>query len=250
MQAMSNKAKTILFWSAKGGCGKSSLTLLTAKRLETLGKKVLVLDGDPQRTLTYSLLKEDGSKNLFDFLSDDRELKDCILKISPGIDLIPGSLKLLKMQNNCRQNAIATGLEPILSEYDFILQDSAPTYNSLILSQVQSADILILPSLISMADLQEVAFTINEANLTKPSIEKKILVNRAQYTDKLTADEKEYFSLFENQFPDSFLASRIPNSPQVRRIADRGESILSKQNTKLRVSLDGFLNEAGLVKVA
>jgi len=70
--------KTLNFFNVKGGCGKSSLTKVTATFLVELGHKVLLLDLDPQRSLTKSCLPNHSGNTIFELLLESCSLPDCL----------------------------------------------------------------------------------------------------------------------------------------------------------------------------
>lgn len=237
--------KVLNFYNCKGGVGKSTLSYLSALFLAGQGKKILVIDADPQRSLTRGFPESSTSNfSLFDFLFDTQDLPACIAESgAPGIDLVPGDLRILKIQNNINQNHIKRGLSQV--EYDYVILDNAPTWNALIAAGLFASDSLIVPALISFFDLDEVAFVFAEAGKVNPDLEAGVILNRTQKPDQLTKDESEYIGMFDEQFGDAVMESRIPSSVEVRRIIDRKESLFGKSGpkSKLRAAIHSMLQE-------
>merc|ERR1712159_843825 len=81
----------------KGGTGKTTSTINLAKALELHGKRILLIDMDPQGSLTYSLGVVDIDKSIADVLYGDADLLDVIVE-REGMDVIPASISLADVE--------------------------------------------------------------------------------------------------------------------------------------------------------
>lgn len=149
--SLMSKAITLLNYNFKGGVGKTSLTCLQAYLLAHDHKKVLCVDIDPQSNLTEMLSRTYHKKIVptRDFYDgfDKGNLKDSLVHVTDGIDIIPGDWKLNKLVNRLAQihssirfNLLRKMLEPFKSDYDYILLDVPPTLNDIVLNAIFAAD--------------------------------------------------------------------------------------------------------------
>jgi chromosome partitioning protein len=229
--------KILNFWNVKGGVGKSSLCYLTGEILRDSGKKVLFLDTDPQRSISKTVLEtlpEQGT--LFDVLMRTRSLQDCIID-SKGFAIAPGSLNLLRIQDSVEQNRIIDELKSLKSKFDYVLVDNQPTWNSIVRATIHASDRLVMPSMISIFDLDEVSFSVQEARAVRSNLPISIILNGVGNADKITNDESDYMESFLASFKGDLAKSRIPRSILVKRIIDRGEALNGKGSTKEKFRL-------------
>lgn len=133
--------KTIALTNQKGGVGKTTSTINIGAGLAKLGKKVLLIDLDPQANLTYSLKMHSNrmEKNIYHTLRGQAKAHEAIIKHN-GFDFIPSSLELsgaeLELANEpAREGLLKNVLEQIKEEeYDFVLIDCPPNLGLLTLN--------------------------------------------------------------------------------------------------------------------
>ena len=101
------------FYNVKGGTGKSSLSYTIGLYLAEQGKKILFIDLDPQCSLSSIFLNERPRKTIYDFLSDEFNLENVIMKHNENIDFIPSSLKVFKIQEKVLQNKFNRALKKL-----------------------------------------------------------------------------------------------------------------------------------------
>ena len=175
-------AEIITVANRKGGVGKTTTTLNLAYSLKELGKKVLVIDLDPQANLTrcFDVENPENIKTIGHLLMAELEeeenysVKDYVISYDE-IDLIPSSIYLSATETQMRSE---TGSERILSEiieqvrehYDYILIDTSPALNILTINALCASD-----SVLVTADTQMFAVVgINELLKTVQKIKKRV----------------------------------------------------------------------------
>lgn len=138
----------------KGGVAKTTTTLSLGGALAELGKKVLVIDLDPQANLTLSLGIESDQKvlSLVNLILDNKHANDSILPTQvENLSLFPSNSdirmaeRLLPMQSDYHL-LLKKILEPLSTTYDYILMDCPPFLGAITLNALISSNLLILPT--------------------------------------------------------------------------------------------------------
>lgn len=247
--------RVITFGSLKGGTGKSSLALLAARRIASAGKKVLVVDFDINNSTSFSLSPDNeylsqidpqNRKHLAAALQSENLMDYVIPSLFENIDLIRSSLYLVDLRTLSQfrfKNLINTIPE---GTYDYIIVDTAPTYDNLVLNAYEGSDIIVTPVLLNQFDYNTANFLCAKLRAETSVFQNwKILVNRWNYLcDNPTSAEHDYVTLFNNSFPGKMLTSHITETRIVKSVIDRQEEISDAHRfEKLKSNLDSFLFE-------
>ena len=141
-------AKIITLSNHKGGVGKTTSSINIGAGLNQLGKKVLLIDLDPQANLSQSLGVVDAEKNIYGALRGFYKLTP--IKILKGIDLIPSTLELSGAEIEMigepgREYILKQTIKPIKHKYDFIIIDSPPSLGLLTINSLTASDEVIIP---------------------------------------------------------------------------------------------------------
>lgn len=165
----------------KGGVGKTTSALNIGVGLANKNKKVLLIDADPQGNLTDNFIKKSEIKSTIkDILEGKLEVEEVILKnVRKNIDLIPSNNMLNGTETQIinelsKETILLRALEPIRSNYDYILIDSAPSLNVLTLNCLTASDEIIIPiqaGYYSLTGTNDVLKTIAQVKqLIKPTL--------------------------------------------------------------------------------
>ena len=141
-------SKVISLLNHKGGVGKTTSTISIGAALVKLGKRVLLLDLDPQANLTLSLGISRQKHTIYEALRGEGELAP--VNIKENLDVIPSTLDLsgaeMELINEAGREFILRELfEPLQTEYDYILIDCPPSLGLLTLNALTSSDHVIIP---------------------------------------------------------------------------------------------------------
>lgn len=160
--------KIYMIGAMKGGVGKSVSVFNLAYSLQKRGKRVLAVDFDPQANLTTCFGAEDVDVAIGDLMMaviEDEELpeREEYIRERNGVDFIPSSIQLSAVEAKLRlemgtEKMLATILEPLKGDYDYILIDTSPSLGALNINAMATADEVIVtvnPQLLAMMGLQD-----------------------------------------------------------------------------------------------
>ena len=151
------KCKTIAVCNQKGGVGKTTTTVNLGVALVMLGKKVLLVDADPQGDLTTCLgfngdtLEETLFNKMYGIaLGNKSEPFKGILHHKEGVDLVPSSSEMFDLETSLvtamnREVILRKYLDEVKGEYDYIIIDSTPSLGMMNLNALSAADSVIIP---------------------------------------------------------------------------------------------------------
>lgn len=150
-------AETIAVINQKGGVGKSTTVMALGAGLCLRGRRVLLLDADPQGNLSYTLGPDAPEHTVLDIF-EGLPAADALVKTSCGCDLIPASTGLaasdIRYTDTGKEYMLKEALEPLLPEYDFIILDTPPALSVLTINALTAAMSAIIPAHADIYSLQ------------------------------------------------------------------------------------------------
>ena len=239
---MKEKPTVIAVVNQKGGTAKTTTVENLGIGLAREGKKVLLVDTDPQGSLTISLgypRPDELEITLFDLLNktineDNVHAGEGILHQAEGIDLIPANISLAGLEvalvnTMNRERILKQFLEPVKGNYDYVLLDCMPSLGMLTVNALAAADAALVPvqaNYLSAKGLEQLLQTINKV---KRQINPKLRIEGILLTmvDGRTNYGREISSLIRDTYGGhiKIFNSEIPRSVRAAEISAEGKSI-------------------------
>jgi chromosome partitioning protein len=229
----------------KGGVGKTTTAAALSEGLAEYKKRVLIIDWDPQASLTISLgfhpeeLKLTSYEVLTSAIRTNGRysLSDVILKTkNPNVDLVPANIELSQAQLDLvnafsRELVLKEMLQPVMKNYDYILVDCLPSLGLLTINALSTANKVLIPlqaDFLAMKGLAMLLPTILRVQeKINPSLE--ILGILFTMTNSRTLHSQEVIEVTKKAFGDRIrvFKTTIPLSVRFKEAPAAGMSILS-----------------------
>ena len=241
---MGTKATVISCVNQKGGTGKSVTTENLGIGLAMEGKKVLLMDTDPQASLTISLgypRPDDLPVTVTDIMKKiiaDEPISpgEGILHHAEGVDLMPANIELSGLEVSLvntisRETVLKQYIRPLRSEYDFIIMDCSPSLGMLTVNAMAASDSLIVPVQASYLSAKGLELLLQTVNQVRRQINPKLRIEGILLTmvESRTNDAKEISGLIRDAYGKKIRVfdTEIPRSVRLSEISKEGRSIFS-----------------------
>ncbi|MDK2919975.1 MAG: chromosome partitioning protein [Candidatus Petromonas sp.] len=170
--------KAIALFNQKGGVGKTTTNVNLSTCIAMKGKKVLIIDIDPQGNTTsgFGIDKDSTEYNIYDALLVDEDIKKCIVKTDfKNIDIIPSNVQLAGAEieltrMDSREFRLRNIIKSIKDEYDYIFVDCPPSLGLLTINSLTAVDSVIIPIQCEYYALEGVSQLMNTIQLVKQSL--------------------------------------------------------------------------------
>ena len=176
--------RIIALMNQKGGVGKTTTTVNLGAALAEMGKRVCLVDLDPQAHLTINYGVEPSADicSLYNMLVDGASFLEAVFKISDNIALVPSSIDLAAAEVELvsvlgRETLLKKRLDAAQHDFDFILLDCPPSLGLLTLNALAVADEVIIPMQPHFLALQGVAKLLETVQLVNKRINPKLKVS-------------------------------------------------------------------------
>ena len=228
--------KIIAIANQKGGVGKTTTTVNLGAALSDMGKKVLIVDVDPQGNTTSGLGvdKEKLLATSYEMLLSDLSAEECLFPLPDfKLDLIPSSIDLAGAEVELigvdkREMLLEKQLKPLKAAYDYILVDCPPSLNVLTINAFRSADSILVPIQCEFYAMEGLTQLINTINLVKKRLNPKIDIEGIVFTmyDSRTNLCNQVVEEISSFMPAKVYQTRIPRNVRLAEAPSFGMPVM------------------------
>lgn len=220
----------------KGGVGKSTTAVNLAAALGELGKKVLIVDFDPQGNSTSGLgiEKEELEQCVYDALLNDVPAENLLIQANcNNVTVIPATIQLAGAEIElvsamARETRLKELLEPVQENYDFVFIDCPPSLGLLTINALTAADSVLIPIQCEYYALEGVTKLLESMRMVKSKINKGLEVFGVLLTmyDSRTSLANQVVDEVKQYFGDKVFNTLIPRTVKISEAPSFGMSVI------------------------
>jgi len=230
-------ARIYCFANQKGGVAKTTTAVNLGAYLAQAGRRVLLIDTDPQGNATTSLGANPRtlSVSLYNVLVDKVPIQQAItLTERVGLDLIPASTDLAGAEVEmarmmARERLLARALQPVLDAYDYILIDDPPSLGLLTINGLTAAHGVLIPVQCEYLALEGLSMLLGTIQQVREVLNAQLVLSGVLLTmyDSRTNLGQQVVEEVRNYFPDKVFRTVIPRNVRLSEAPSYGQTILS-----------------------
>ena len=222
--------KIVSIANQKGGVGKTTTSINLSTILAKKGKKVLMIDADPQGNASsgVGIDRDDIELSIYDILIDEVEFDNVVKKTNiKNLDICPSNINLAGAEVELvsvmsREHRLKEKLDKIKDNYDFIIIDCPPSLGLITLNAFTASDSVLIPVQCEYYALEGLGQLLNTINLVKKHLNKNLEIEgalltmydvRTNLSNQVVKEVKNYFNdkVYKNVIPRNVKLSEAPS---------------------------------------
>lgn len=223
-------SKVIAVFNQKGGVGKTTTNVNLSASMGKMGKKILVLDLDPQGNTTsgYGVNKNEVENTIYEVMLDNLDIKEAIINtefdnidvVASATELSGAEIEMTSMEN--REFILKNALENVREEYDYIFIDCPPSLGMLTINSLTAVDSVLIPIQCEYYALEGVSQLMETIKLVKSRLNPNLDIQgvvlsmfdgRANLSIQVVEEVKKYFkgSVYTTLIPRNVRLAEAPS---------------------------------------
>ena len=182
--------RTIAIANQNGGVAKTTTSINLSASLAAMGKKVLVIDTDPQGNTTsgFGVEKNELENTIYELMLSECSIKECILNdVVPGVSIIPSNVNLAAAEIELigidrKEFILKREVEWVKESYDYIIIDCPPSLSMLTINAMTTADTVLVPIQCEYYALEGLSQLIHTVNLVKERLNPDLDIEGVVFT--------------------------------------------------------------------
>ena len=226
------RTQTISIVNQKGGTGKTTTTINLGSALAKLGKKVLLIDLDPQGNLSYSIGLSEAKYSMAHVFEGSKSINDIILT-KDGMDIAPGTGDLVDIEISLvtqkdRESFLKDRLSDLKKQYDYILIDSPPSLSLLTLNALSAATEVLIPLQLEVLTMQGLSQILNTVQHVKRTLNPGLKVKGIAFVmyDKRKRLSTEVYDYIKENVEENIFKTFIRSNVKIAEAPSFGKSVL------------------------
>ena len=228
--------KIVSIANQKGGVGKTTSSVNLAACLAYVGKKILLVDIDPQGNATsgVGIEKADVNQCIYDVLVDDVDAADVIKSAKvENLDVIPATIQLAGAEIELvptisREVRLKRALDKVVDQYDYIIIDCPPSLGLLTINALTASDTVIIPVQCEYYALEGLSQLLNTVRLVQKHLNEDLKIEGVLLTmlDARTNLGIQVIEEVKKYFQDKVYKTIIPRNVRLSEAPSHGEPII------------------------
>ena len=219
----------------KGGVGKTTTSINLSAALAVKGKKVLVIDTDPQGNTTsgFGIDKNNLDDTIYELILEECTINDCIISdVIPGVSVIPSNVNLAAAEIELigvdrKEFILKNAVDFIEDKFDFIIIDCPPSLNMLTINSMTTADSVLVPIQCEYYALEGLSQLIHTVNLVKERLNPDLEMEGVIFTmyDSRTNLSNQVVENVKSNLTQYIFQTLIPRNIRLAEAPSYGEPI-------------------------